>query len=148
MKKKFEGVRSRGLKIAIFLSVILITICLYSNFFSGFGFGNFIFGNKSLPLPICDGRPQVISRDSPQINPDINQKCLLMVLVSHSAKSRISVTAKNSVDICFWKKNRCAAWMHIKDNKFIEMTEKEIPHDYTAILLSGGPGKAEIFLYR
>lgn len=99
-------------------------------------------------LVTCGGVSQKLSRAYPLVRQEINQSCYSMVLIAPSAKSMVAVTPKKTADVCFWRKNRCVAWMHIKDRGIVEMTNEEIPRDYSAILLKGDPGEAVISLYR
>ena len=106
-------------------------------------------------LVTCEGVPPELSPASPLLTVrlnGINHSCYSMVFVAPSANSAVRIIANGTVDVCFWKDNRCVAWAHQKNNSLVEVTRSDIPKknypEYSAILIKGDSGDAVIRLSR
>ena len=105
-------------------------------------------GSGSSALVMCGGlkRPELNLNSSP-VRQKVRNECFSTVIVAPSApRSKVVWHAPGRVDVCFWKANRCLAWMRIGRNEIQEKTRKEIPPDYTALLFKGDPGDLEVLL--
>lgn len=147
MKKKFPGVLKQGMKLFSAMVAVVAIIGAYNYFFGA----RKISDNFIIPdVVMCKGlKKPVLSKNSDSVKQIVRSDCFSTVIVSPSTpKAKIAWNAPGAVDVCFWKLNRCAAWMHINDGQIQEKSRKDIPSDYTAILLRGDPGEADIHLLR
>ena len=101
-------------------------------------------------IMLCDGlKKPVLSSESTLVRQTVRNNCFSAVLVSPSSlKAKIAWQAPGAIEVCFWKYNQCVAWMRIKNGQMQEQGRDKIPNDYTAILLRGDPGEAEVRLLR
>lgn len=147
MKKKFPTALKRGMKLFFSMVAVVAVIGVY-NYFSRKGKNrvNFVIPD----VVMCKGlKKPALSQVSGPVKQILRSECFSAVLIAPSTpKAKIAWNAPGAVDVCFWKMNRCVAWMHIGDGQIQEKSRKDIPSDYTAILLRGDPGEADIHLLR
>ena len=147
MKKKFPDVLKRGTKLSFWLVAIAVLIGGLNYFYGKWNArGNY----SASKIEMCKGfgKP-ILSENSGSVRQVMRKECFSAVLVSPSTpKAKIAGNVPGKADICFWRMNKCVAWMHIKNGQIQEKSRKEIPNDYTAILLRGDPGEADIHLLR
>ena len=116
-------------------------------------------GSKASGIVMCGGLPRPeLSRNSSPVSQKVSRGCFSGVIVAPSTpKDKIVWHAPGKVDVCFWRVNRCVAWMHIGKNEIQEAVRKgdpegggqvQIPDDYTALFFRGDPGDLEVLLSR
>lgn len=101
-------------------------------------------------LAMCDGlKKPVLTREASPVRQTVLDDCFSVVLIPpSSARHKVAVNSPGMIEFCYWRNNRCIAWLKTKDGQIQEKVRGEIPNDYSAILMRGDPGTAEIHLLR
>lgn len=147
MKKKFPDVLMRGTKLSFCLVALAGLIGGLDYFYGKWkDRGNY----SDSKIVMCKGLAKpILSQNSDSVRQVVRKECFSAVLVSPSTpKAKITGNFPGKADVCFWRMNQCVAWMHIKNGQIQEKSRREIPNDYTAILLRGDPGEVEVNLLR